>query len=207
MVKPDPLLDLRSAKMGAVKRATAEYFDRALAAAQAVKWVLAFVFQQGDADRVGPIAIKDDIGEILELDTAVAGMGMIKRVVGRAGLDRGQAGTEFGFETVSEMHASLRLIVGDRFIEVRLDCGMEGQRHFRARRAPAQNASSVSGLRRPDSSSASRRTASARISAGSLAVGGGGRLPRSLSARWSRSLSGRRRAAASMSASLVMTEI
>lgn len=48
------------------------------------------------------------------------------------------------------------------------------------------------------------RVAAFMFSSGSLAAGGGGRLPRSLSTKWSRPLSGRRRAAAAISASMVM---
>jgi len=79
-------------------------------------------------------------------------------------------------------------------------------RHAERRRTPAQEASSVKGSISPLSSSASRRMASARFSSGSAGARGVGRLPRFLPAKCSRSLSGSRRAAASISWRVFMVE-
>lgn len=71
---------------------------------------------------------------------------MIRRKSRRAGFDGSEAGAELGFEAVGQMQAARRLIVGNSCVEILLNRWMEFEGHLRARRTPAQNASSVSGF-------------------------------------------------------------
>lgn len=118
-------------------------------------------------------------------------------------MDDGQGETEFRLETFRQVAATLSFVICDGFLKVALNCGMKFERHFRARRRPAQNASSERGVCAPDSISPSRRRASARSSSAE-AEWGGGVLARSFPARCNCSSCESRNAAASISASLVM---
>jgi len=97
------------------------------------------------------------------------------------------------------VHGLGSLAVVQRPVDVSLYGRAKLDRHAGRRRTPAQKASSVNGSTSPLSSAAARRMASARISSGPAGACGAGRLPRILSAKCSRSLSGSRRAAASIS--------
>lgn len=75
--------------------------------------VTSFVFEQGDANGVGGLAVNDEVRKVVQADTAKDRTLVIEGESRRAGLDGGECGTELSFKTIRQISAAFRLVVGD----------------------------------------------------------------------------------------------
>ena len=142
-----------------------------------------FVLEERYPDRIRLFTVDHDVRKALEPNAPEDVALKVKRELAWSGLHCGDARPEFPLEPIRQVRSSLGFVVGQGLIEIFLDGRMKLDPHAERRWTPAQKAFSVNGRTSPLSSSASRRTASAKISLGPAGIRGAGKLPRILSAR------------------------
>jgi hypothetical protein len=86
------------------------------------------MLQHHDADGNGVRTIKDEMAETRQLESSEPPLFQVKWEMQGVSFDRFNGGLKLGFETICYFRSRFAVVVGDDFIKILLNQGMEIQR-------------------------------------------------------------------------------